>query len=424
MRFQNLVIQGGWVNASEFELYRAVSASRIQEHIEALCAYGPRTLGSTADGQAAEYVATTLAEAGAHVSTVPTLIGVTDDEVGELSVGAARIHCVVYGRSSSTPREGITGALTALDANTPESLVALSHAGIRGRVVIVSAGFAPAAEVAEKLATEGAVGVIFTRRREDHLIETDCLNQFGSSVPCVAVGWEDGVWLRAQSTDQTVTVRMYVNSNLRRQSVDNVIGVIQGSNSSGPCTLVVAHRDTVPGSVGANDNASGVSAILELARLFGSHPPGESIAFAATASGEGGAHGARALAESELIRSLRVERVINLDELGTGPVLRAVPMGTTRDGTTWATDQALNVSLLSAAHALGYTMSADPAGQLGDLADAQPFVERGYPTAWVSRGAGYAVHRNGHTSADTPTEVDVNATKLATAIVALAARQA
>ena len=48
----------------------------------------------------------------------------------------------------------------------------------------------------------------------------------------------------------------------------NVIGRIEGREPSAPPIVVSAHYDTVAGSPGADDNASGVAALLELARVF------------------------------------------------------------------------------------------------------------------------------------------------------------
>jgi hypothetical protein len=45
--------------------------------------------------------------------------------------------------------------------------------------------------------------------------------------------------------------------------------------------LIGAHYDTVPGCPGANDNASGVSALLELSRLFASIKPALTVRFVA-----------------------------------------------------------------------------------------------------------------------------------------------
>jgi aminopeptidase YwaD len=50
----------------------------------------------------------------------------------------------------------------------------------------------------------------------------------------------------------------------------NVIGIKPAKNgdSDADAVLVTAHADTVAGSPGANDNASGVALTLELARVL------------------------------------------------------------------------------------------------------------------------------------------------------------
>lgn len=56
-----------------------------------------------------------------------------------------------------------------------------------------------------------------------------------------------------------------------------------------PEILVIgAHYDTVPGSPGANDNGSGVAALLALARRFAGHPSGSTIRFVAFPNEEPG----------------------------------------------------------------------------------------------------------------------------------------
>ncbi len=48
----------------------------------------------------------------------------------------------------------------------------------------------------------------------------------------------------------------------------NIVGTIAGADPDGAPVLVVAHYDAVPGSPGADDNASGVAALLEIARAL------------------------------------------------------------------------------------------------------------------------------------------------------------
>ncbi len=54
-----------------------------------------------------------------------------------------------------------------------------------------------------------------------------------------------------------------------------------GSDSSEPMILIGAHYDSVKGSPGANDNGSGVAALLELSRLFTTVTPQTTVRFVA-----------------------------------------------------------------------------------------------------------------------------------------------
>lgn len=52
----------------------------------------------------------------------------------------------------------------------------------------------------------------------------------------------------------------------------NVAATMGAEGNDAPRILVGAHYDTVPGTPGADDNASGVSVLLEVARLLREHP--------------------------------------------------------------------------------------------------------------------------------------------------------
>ena len=77
----------------------------------------------------------------------------------------------------------------------------------------------------------------------------------------------DYIEARLAGTGLAVEKRPY---RVQGMDFENVVGTLPGRSAE---TLVVgAHYDTVPGSPGADDNASGVAALLELARMFGGKP--------------------------------------------------------------------------------------------------------------------------------------------------------
>ncbi len=63
--------------------------------------------------------------------------------------------------------------------------------------------------------------------------------------------------------------------------VRNLEAILDGHSPAEDIVVIGAHYDTVPGSPGANDNGSGVAALLEIARLLAGEPLARSVRFVA-----------------------------------------------------------------------------------------------------------------------------------------------
>jgi hypothetical protein len=109
-----------------------------------------------------------------------------------------------------------------------------------------------------------------------------------------------------------------------RIALANLVGVAPGRS---PETIVVmAHRDNSGVTPGANDNASGTGALLELARNVQLAEPAHTLVFLSTDGGSaGGAGAARFARRPEILRGLvgtgaSIVAVVNLDSLASrGP---------------------------------------------------------------------------------------------------------
>lgn len=69
--------------------------------------------------------------------------------------------------------------------------------------------------------------------------------------------------------------------DVARLPVSNIDVTLRGTARADEILVVGAHYDTVGGSPGANDNGTGVAAMLELARRFAGRPMQRSLTFAA-----------------------------------------------------------------------------------------------------------------------------------------------
>ncbi|MBZ5522520.1 MAG: M28 family peptidase [Acidobacteriia bacterium] len=85
-----------------------------------------------------------------------------------------------------------------------------------------------------------------------------------------------GEYLETALTTESCSVKSQTFS-VDGKAVRNLEIQIKGSRLSRENVIVGAHYDSAPGTPGADDNASGVAAILELARLLKSSKPGRTI---------------------------------------------------------------------------------------------------------------------------------------------------
>ena len=126
---------------------------------------------------------------------------------------------------------------------------------------------------------------------------------------------------------QARTVALQLDACLQpAYPTQNVIGYLPGTARPDSFLLVSAHYDHL-GQLGrctyfpgANDNASGVAMLLELAAYY-AHPenrPAYSVAFIAFGAEEAGLIGSRYFVEHPLIPLPQILFVVNLDLLGTG----------------------------------------------------------------------------------------------------------
>ncbi len=118
----------------------------------------------------------------------------------------------------------------------------------------------------------------------------------------------------------------------------NVVATPGGADLSAPHVLIGAHLDTVPQAPGAEDNASGVAVLLELARRAATAPPALPVVFVAFAaeeprgSGDDRHHyGSRRYVAALATGHRRAQRgMLSLDRVGVGervPVCVGGPAG-------------------------------------------------------------------------------------------------
>jgi aminopeptidase YwaD len=114
------------------------------------------------------------------------------------------------------------------------------------------------------------------------------------------------------------------NKVIENYETQNVIGYLKGTSKTDSMIVFSAHYDHL-GSLGkevvfygANDNASGISMLIELANYYSKNPPPCDIIFMAFGAEEAGLLGSKFFTENPLVDLSKIKLFINLDLVGTG----------------------------------------------------------------------------------------------------------
>jgi Zn-dependent M28 family amino/carboxypeptidase len=116
-------------------------------------------------------------------------------------------------------------------------------------------------------------------------------------------------------------VEAIVGRDSTRRRGTNVMGQIRGATNPDRYMVVTAHYDHVGrrnGEIfnGADDNASGTAALIELVRWFRANPPAHSLIFVALDGEESGMVGSRSFVSSPPVRRDLIVLNVNLDMVG------------------------------------------------------------------------------------------------------------
>jgi aminopeptidase YwaD len=104
----------------------------------------------------------------------------------------------------------------------------------------------------------------------------------------------------------------------------NICGIVKGISKPDSVLMFTAHYDHLGGMgsntyfPGANDNASGISMLLGLAKYYAAHPQPYTMAFMCFAGEEAGILGSKYFTEHPLLLLSSIKFLINTDLAGTG----------------------------------------------------------------------------------------------------------
>lgn len=314
---------------TELALLDAIDTDFILENIEYVHNHiGPRVAGTPADEASAAYFAGVLESLGYEPFSLATAADGTDDYFETIDNNATvnnRIGAsvTINGRTYGALAPGWSDESVYQGYNTPtvtaetvyfenvDDAVAADAADIEGKIVLTnrksltewdrnSTAFADAARALE---AKGAAAVVFfyskytvsedgaTSRERAFPAPTtgDVIN-----IPVVLATYLDGrAIVKALTDGDTVGSATATVVNRRNTHTSNILAVKEAETPSDKYVIVGAHRDSVTGAEGVNDNLSGTVNVLAIAKALQEIPTDYNVIFALWAAEEDGLIGSK-----------------------------------------------------------------------------------------------------------------------------------
>jgi aminopeptidase YwaD len=188
----------------------------------------------------------------------------------------------------------------------------------------------------------------------------------------------------------------YIDLNIENRFIadfkaQNICGLVKGTTTPDAILVLTAHYDHLGGMgkdtyfPGANDNASGISFLLSMAKYYAAHPAPYSIVFICFAGEEAGLLGSKHFTEHPLIELNKIRFLVNLDMVGTGETGITVV-----NATVYPKEFAL-LNQINNAHE--YLVKINPRGKAAN-SDHYFFTEKGVPAFFIYTTGGIKAYHD------------------------------
>ncbi|ATO27543.1 LytTR family transcriptional regulator [Bacillus atrophaeus] len=227
---------------------------------------GPRETGTDKEKEAAEYLSNRLRAEGVSVRMQP--FELKNYFSGSITAGDHEFPI------RSADDAAVKGEVK-IDAPIYDGGYGLSRdlKGAEGRIAVIREGKIPVSQKikhAEK--ANAAAVIIYNHKTKPLAIRPN--KEKNITIPAAGMKKEDG---EALLKEKQAVIQF---KNYQHRISRNVIGTRKAKSSKHPDIIyVTAHYDSVQGAPGADDNASGTSAVLEMSKMFKNLPDNKEIRF-------------------------------------------------------------------------------------------------------------------------------------------------
>ncbi|MBD1843266.1 M28 family peptidase [Cyanobacteria bacterium FACHB-63] len=276
--------------------------SRVQETVQKLTQIGARVAGTPAAQQASQFLIEEYRKAG-YQTEVQTF---TYPKFRDLGSNVSVNGQTISGQALNNSIAGQANARLVVVPNVgrPNDFASID---VKGAIAVVRRGEIPFSQKVDNAAKAGAIAVIVINSEDKPLRGT---LSSPAAIPAIGITQSNGAKLLNAPAAQ-----VSVNTERRTITGRNVIARLPGVTQ--PRLLLGGHYDSVSGSPGANDNASGTAVVLETARRLANTPLAREVWFMAFDGEEDGLQGSRAFVNSVQPQFLSgLSAMFNFDMVG------------------------------------------------------------------------------------------------------------
>ena len=367
----------------------ALDPARLGATLERIAAVGNRFAGTPGEARARTLLHDELAALRLH--------GLRSEEFPFLAYEPVAARCAISGPGAlagelpaagvqCTASGAVEGEAVYVDGCSADELAAVEARGVTlaGRVVVAHAS--QAWLVAPQLAERGVAALVNISDAPDGLIGHFPASLYppplaapwtGRILPFPGVSVEAGAGRRLLSLLSTGPVRLRVEHRARdvEKRSANLVAEIPGEVLPEETVVIGAHYDTQLEGPGAADNATGLAALLELARVLQPLRPRRTIRLVAFGVEELGFFGSYHHVLRDPAANARTVGMVNLDALGLPFEGRRLVVA----------DPALAAFAAESAARAGWEPEESIDGSLYAWSDHNPFIDAGIPACWLWR---------------------------------------
>jgi hypothetical protein len=254
-----------------------ISPERLETHLERLCLdIGVRLAGTPAEAAAAAYCGEQFRRVGAAVSEESFAVmrrAVSRETLEVLLDGEWRsFPCSLFSNTPGTGGETVTAPLIFFEAPTESRRPDLSHLG--GKAVAHLGCHIESREAYRRLMEARPAFLLLVDVRYPGSVPLadgmfPAYTRALGAVPTVNVAYHDAWQWKVGGAREA---RLSVAGGPQPGDSQNVVAELSGREAGSGILYLGAHHDTQADSVGADDNATGVAGLLELARVLAPLP--------------------------------------------------------------------------------------------------------------------------------------------------------